>query len=331
MIDLLASEPQFLDHLSPVWRALEEPGAFMVMGPGEVDNPRETERMLAYAAERGIAAVRAAGGDRPILVASYGDVKQARRLGRTRIAFLEHGIGQSYVGLRHGSYAGGPDRDDVGLFLVPNEHAASRWRDAYPGASVQVVGSPKLDTLPAGPDASAPPVVAVAHHWACTLVAETMPAFAWFRTAYPALAKRYAVLGHGHPRIFPALARAYRQLGVEPVEDFTEVCRRAHVLIADNTSALYEFASTGRPVVVLNPPWYRRSVEHGLRFWEAATVGSQVDEPAQLLATVETALEDPDSAARERALDIVYAHRTGAAERAARAIIDWLAPIAVAA
>ena len=44
-----------------------------------------------------------------------------------------------------------------------------------------------------------------------------------------------------------------------------------------------------------------------------------------LTAVVERALEDPPEAqeARERALELVYAHRSGAAERAAKVLVDW--------
>jgi hypothetical protein len=44
-----------------------------------------------------------------------------------------------------------------------------------------------------------------------------------------------------------------------------------------------------------------------------------------MLAAVRRALADPPAqqAARERALDLVYAYRTGAAERAAAVLVDW--------
>ena len=60
------------------------------------------------------------------------------------------------------------------------------------------------------------------------------------------------------------------------MRDFDEVMERSTLYICDNSSTLYEFASTGRPVVVLNAPWFRRDIEHGLRFWEHADVGVSV-------------------------------------------------------
>jgi hypothetical protein len=96
------------------------------------------------------------------------------------------------------------------------------------------------------------------------------------------------------------------------------------VLVFDNTSVGYEFAATGRPVVVLDPPWYRPSVAHGLRFWDAANVGIRVADPAALPEAVERALAG-DTAGREQALSIAYAYRHGAAQRAADTITAWLA------
>jgi hypothetical protein len=71
--------------------------------------------------------------------------------------------------------------------------------------------------------------------------------------------------------------------------------------------------------VVLNSTAYRRDVHHGLRFWDAADVGIQVNRPQELAPAVERALAG-DIANREHALDIVYAYRSGAAERAVAAI-----------
>ena len=165
----------------------------------------------------------------------------------------------------------------------------------------------------------------------CTLQPETRGALDHYRAALPALAREFTVLGHGHPRLFmdprAGLAETYRSLGIEVVQSFDEVLERADLFVADNTSALYEFAATGRPVVVMNAPWYRRTVEHGLRFWEFADVGLQVDEPGQLVATVERALRDPKKQRERRAAIVreVYGVAPGtAAQTAATAIASWL-------
>ena len=258
------------------------------------------------------------------LVASYVDVVRARQGGQRRIALMQHGIGQSYDD-RNPAYPGGRDNDDVGLFLVPGETPARRWREAYPRARVEVVGSPRLDDLPARiPDGMT--TVAVSFHWRLGSVPEARHAFDHYRSAIDGLAREFHVIGHGHPRA-TRLPRFYAKHGIEYVADFSEVCRRADVLVFDNTSAGYEFASTGRPVVLMNAPGYRRDVEHGLRFWEASGVGVQVDDSADLTPAVHRALErrDEDVQRRELALDVVYAYRTGAAQRTVDAIMDWAA------
>lgn len=320
-MDMFAGEPQFVDHLSAIWHALPdaERGQFIVL-------PGLQERAL----RRGVqATLQATDPTRPILTASYGDIKKVRRIGRTSIAFIEHGIGQSYAGDRksatHASYAGGTDRGDVGLFLVPNETSAARWRNAYPRASTEVVGCPKLDRLPRRDGGAGPqPVVAVSFHFDCSVSPETRSTFSFYRKTLPDLAAQFTIIGHAHPRAFRQLSRRYARYGIEPIEDFEDICRRADLYVCDNSSTLYEFAATGRPVVVLNGT-YRKHINHGLRFWEASGVGVEVDEPADLLPAVERALLDAEEQqwAREAALRIVYTHRTGAAERAVDALRSW--------
>jgi hypothetical protein len=326
-IDALASERHFVDHLAPVWLAVPDElrGRFLVAD----------RTLVRHAAGRGITALPATRTSDALLVASYGDQKRGRRLGARSFVSMEHGAGQSYGGdrrsARHGSYAGGADRDDTVLFLAPNEQAAARWRVAYPSTPVAVIGSPRVDSLPTR-EPGPVPVVALGFHWPCAIAPEARTAFPHFRTALPALARRFTLLGHGHPRFMGRLSSAYRSAGIEPVESFDDVLRRADLYVCDNSSTLFEFASTGRPVVVLNAPWYRRDVRHGLRFWDAATVGFQVDDPADLASTVERALGDPPEqrAERELVMSSVYARPEGGAARAAAdAITSWLAGAAM--
>jgi hypothetical protein len=316
-LDFLVSEPHFADHLYPVWRALKDPGDFILTHELVSTKIRRWEGWTAAINDT----------SRPVVVASYGDHKRARRQGRTRIARLEHGAGQSYIVPRlSGSYAGGPDAHDIGLFMVPNEYSAAKWREAYPEARVEIVGCPKLDSLPRK-DPAEPLTVCISFHWDCHLVPETVSAFETFRSALEPLNAAYNLIGHGHPRAWtgpPSLEKRYRRAGIESVRDFDEVCRRADLYITDNSSSLYEFAATGRPVVVMNSRSYRREVHHGLRFWDAIP-GVQVARPGALVEAVARALQDPPELrrARKQALAKVYPIRTGAAERAARVLEEW--------
>lgn len=266
------------------------------------------------------------------LVASYVD---AQRLRGAPLVYLEHGAGQTYTGegAGHPSYSGGLSRsgvfDRVRLFVVPSERVALRWRESRPTARVAVVGCPMLDRWHAA-EAPAParPCVAVTFHWNCPLVPETMSAYRHFDRVLPRLvtwcrANGVEIIGHGHPRLWGAIERRWRALSVEPVQHWPDVLDRATLLIGDNTSALYEFASLDRPVVVLNAPWYRRDVEHGLRFWSHVP-GLEVDDPDDLIGTVEQHLRDRrlGSARRAAATAATYAAVDGrAAARAAAAIM----------
>lgn len=340
VIDFLAFEPQFLDHIAPVWDALD---------PDRRGYFRVDSSLVDRAAARGIAATpvnalqtridsvrpKANPGDGPTaFVSSIGDTLVGRRLGYRRFVFMEHGAGQAYtekVALpNHPSYAGGRDREDTIAFLVPNDYSANLWRRSYPNARVEIVGCPKLDTLPARriDPISPSPVVAISFHWPAFIAPEAGTAFGYYRDELPVLARAFSTIGHAHPKADwgRRMASKYKEAGIPFVADFDDVCRQADVYVCDNSSTIFEFAATGRPVVVLNSPEYRRSVNHGLRFWDAAHVGVNVERASDLISAVARALDDaPDlQAAREDALRIVYAHRSGAAERAARVIEDLI-------
>lgn len=329
MLDFFATEPHFADHLKPVWDALPRKarGQFVTQRP-----------LVDHVRAMGLPGEATADIDptHPCLVASFGDLRRARKLGYRRFAYLEHGAGQSYAGdpdtAHRTGYAGGRDHEDVELFLVPGEYPAERWRRAYPYATVAVVGSAKVDALPRLQHDQG--IVAVGFHWQCGVAPETRTAFGYYRPVLYDLSQRFKVIGHGHPRGAtnePFWPQAYKRLRIEYVPTFAEVCRRASVYVCDNSSTLFEFAATGRPVVVLNAPFYRKSVRHGGRFWDWATVGPQVDDPQSLGNAVDlaqTLREGPGAKERERVVDLVYAHRGDAAARTVAAITAWLQPVA---
>lgn len=335
MIDAIASEPQFLDHLAPIWTRISGSArGRLLVEPGLVARARwrgiDDAEPLDVDALRQTPQVGPRRDGPPALVASIGDIKIGRRLGYGPFAFVEHGAGQGYD-TRSGSaasYAGGPDRDDNELFICPNEYSADRWRRSYPSARVAVVGSTRLDELPARSPGPAP-VVAVSFHgdWPHG-VPYGGNALTEFLPGLPALASRYSTIGHAHPgkRWGERMARTFDRVGIEFVPEFDAVCERADVYVCDNSSTLWEFASTGRPVVVMNARHWHRGGGPGLRFWDAAHVGVNVDRPDELVPAVARALKHrpEDVAAREDALEYVYAYRHGAAERAAAAVVDWL-------
>lgn len=331
-LDAYARETHHAEHIVPVWRALPASmrGSFF-MPPSVADElaPLHIEHVEARNIDK---------GDTPVLVSASGAMQEARRRGRKNIAIMEHGAGQSFggdpisfsgqVALNNSSYAGGANRF-ASLFLHPGPHPAARDAARYPKARVEVVGCPKLDVLPhREPDGI--PTIAFSFHWDTFLSPETRSTFIYYREQLAEYVRRSSksgvrFIGHGHPRLYDRIAPWYEKHGIMPVKYFTDVCRMADVYACDGMSTLYEFAATGRPVVVLNAPFYREEVEHGLRFWSAACVGENVWESYDLGAACNRALASPDETLKKReyALDLVYAYRSGAAERAAAVLESW--------
>lgn len=335
MIDAYASLRHYQEHLAPVWAAL--PAELR----GTMWSPSRTEPW-------GTPLGPARNTARLVLVASARD---AQAMAPSPLVYLEHGAGQTYTGDPRAeadtAYAGGRGHERVRLFLCPNQVVADRWQAAYARTRVAVVGCPKLDRWHLreqqqehdqhqddeherggrhGGDRTHRPVVAVTFHWDCGLVPETRSAWRHYDRSLPALAAdpRWELLGHGHPRLWATIRRRWEQLAVPHTGELAEVLDRADVLVGDNSSALYEFASLGRPVVCINMPGYRRHVEHGLRFWTHPP-GLQADTPTQLPEVLARAIEDPPAARamRARAVARAYAHTDGrAAERAAAAIME---------
>lgn len=322
-VDFVASEQHWLEHLAPVWQQLQHRGRFYT--PDHLAPQARRLGVKRYP----LPAQLPSGG--PVVVASYGDLRRVAKADRYLVLF-EHGAGFSFS-RPHPSYAGGLRwRCLVSLFACPNEYVAARNRAAYPEAMVEVVGSPKMDAVFTSPQrpAGTPPVVAVGFHWDCKVAPETRWAYPHYSGAMGALCDTYQVLAHAHPRCPASLRQELEAAGAEWVPDWQQVLERADIYLNDSSSTLYEFAATGRPVVVLNAPWYRRDVQHGLRFWEHADVGVQVDDPFDLLDAVDLALRDlpAQRKLRSKAVRDVYPVRDGtSAAQAAALLDDWPATL----
>jgi CDP-Glycerol:Poly(glycerophosphate) glycerophosphotransferase len=259
------------------------------------------------------------GRQNPVIVAGYRDMRWAKP---RPVIFIEHGAGQTYGG-RTPAHPGGRNRDNVALFICPSGRVVGMNKARYPHIPAIAVGSPVMDRFHRYPSKPERGTVAVAFHWNALTAPESRTAFPHFADAIVELAKERTVIGHGHPRIARMLRRFYAMHGITWVA-LEDVYRRAEVLVVDNSSVGWEFLSLDRPVVWLNAPWYRRGVEYGLRFWEYADSGVQVDDPADLSFGVAEALLDRNRARRREVVPEVYAYTDGrASERAARAIEEW--------
>lgn len=329
-IDFIAAGSHFAEHLAPVYLALPEShrGQFFVKEKGITASV--AERVKEY----GITPVNAMHmqrGGGPVVVASSTDHSFAN-LRRRPMAYLNHGIGQtarhpngSFV--NNSSYVGTRARRNVALFLCPGPYPAGIMREIYPRAITVEVGAPKMDKWHGYKPHNETPVITCSFHWdAAHIVPEFGSAWREFIDVFCNL-KGYQLYGHAHPRIAGLLKGEFEQRGVKFLEHFDEVLKVSDLYINENSSTLYEFASTGRPVVVLNPSFFRRNVWHGLRFWDAAHVGINCDHPGDLQKAVELALSDSSEqqAARHNAVNQVYSYTDGCASvRAAQALVRYL-------
>lgn len=249
--------------------------------------------------------------DAVLVAAAYRDLIRQRRHWRARV-LVEHGVGQSYRGggrgRTHHAYSNG-NRDPYDLLLSPGPAC----RDA---AAREVVD---VGLLPRAWRAVVPDLVAFAWHWPCHVSPEAGTA----RHAYRHVLDQrdrvcdLDVLQHKHPRWL-------RSPGDWP--DTTNlVVERAAVLVADNTSLMFELAAYDVPIVVVNDPSWRRTVEHGKRFWEWADVGEQVNHPVELWPVTERALVlDPQRERRREVASLAYAAVPDSASSAVDAILGLL-------
>lgn len=327
-IDFLASQAHYLDHIAPIWDALPSTsrGTFWVPNP-LLDHARQQLKhdLCLFGYESNLDTF----GMNPILVAGYGDMMHAHAISPERkIIMMEHGIGHSFG---TAPYPNGPGkRDWVSLFLPPNQYTADKIRSVR-GTPCKVIGTPKLDWVPGAisPQQSPhnPPTIAVGFHHGTPRrpIPEAGSAFEHYRDVLPELNKRYRLLSYSHPLSEAVHRPVYENLGIPHTSDFKRVMLEADVCINDLSSVLYEFLTTGKPVVVLNAPWFRRDRHFGIRFWDYSDVGINVERPEDLFNAVDRTLAEYSTMRlpeRMKVIEDLYPYLGCAAGRAVKVLLE---------
>lgn len=315
MIDFHATTRHYAAHLAPVWDALpeEERGTFYAP-EGIAPYRPDTEDVPAH--ERTEPENRTLRHSKILVASAWRDLR--RHVGRgPKTVLMEHGAGQTYQGW-HPGYAGGDARENLTMYLVPAERCLIRLPKRTIGV---VVGSPWLDNWLDVKPASRK--YGVTTHWHCGVHPETIGCLDEYLPALIPYAED--LIGHTHPRAAKTWPAKYRTAGIEYQPDYRTFALQASVLIADNTSAIYEFAAMGRPVIVLNGRNYRRNVNHGLRFWDLIP-GREVNTPDEIESAI-TDIEAHRELWQERSDNIAAQVYDGlldgyAAERAAASILS---------
>jgi len=313
-VNFYAQAVQYIDHMIPVWQALPEEyrGIFYI-------NPDCAER--AKAAH--IPVVHTMPRPGLTLVAAYDDYMQT--VGP--VIWMDHGIGNTY-GNDNPYYAGGPGKDRVVLFLNPHQMIQNKNAATYPKAKQVIVGTPKLDNVePNIPMKKDKKTVCLSFHWNCEVAPETRSAFPHYESILHTLAASddFNLIFHGHPREDKHWDEVCAKYKITRVKNLKDVFEQADVYICDNSSTIYEFAATGRPVIVLNAPWYRKGMRLGIRFWDYIP-GPQVDDPKDLYKTILKMLKDPTDwqDMRNKIVRTLYPLRGQAAQKAADTIVSYI-------
>lgn len=324
-LNFVASESHFIDHLLPIWEALPEENRGKFLCAPEVESYGLSSGVDVKVFQSTTDLLGKLRKSQFVLVASQRDYTNVKKV-PGRIFYSEHGAGQTY-GIRHVSYAGGPGRQRVSLFLVPGPHPAAKNRESYPRSKVVEVGSPRLDRWLGYKTDNKVPVVVVSFHWRCLFCPEAGTAWDEFKRSLHLLrdCPDFKLFGHAHPRMMIEAAREYEMLRIPVIESFEEVMARADCYVCDNSSTLFEFAFTDRPVVLMNSRYYRPNANFGLRFWECASVGVECNQPENIVLCVQEALKDSKEtkARRREAIRRVYTITDGTStEKAVKALLE---------
>lgn len=334
-IDFMTSQRHFLDHLLPIAKAIGpylgnfyvtsdifDYAALIKAVPNVVSIPRNNN--ISYLVP---------AGDDAVVFAASGDAQKwyngERGKHRTKI-MMEHGVGITF---KEASYAGGRGiRDKIDFFLCPNEYIKEKISVTQSKSIQAVIGTPKLDDWKDAFEKYETNIyrkfkVVISFHWDCEVAPEAGNAFWHYRKMLGHLAKsnHFTIAGHGHPRIIDKLEKFYDECGIPTLQSFDHVMTLADIYVNDSSSTAYEFCVTGKPVVLMNAPWFRKNVHHGIRFWDYTNIGPQVDDPFELEDKIVEGFQKQFEyrAARREMIKDLYPYLGGSAEQAAGILIHY--------
>jgi ADP-heptose:LPS heptosyltransferase len=300
MLAFFANTKHYIDHLESIYKAVDTPKAFII--PNSLKNYGQSKGLtdlIIFKSNSEFKSIfkrmyRKNKRNIKWVVVSYGNAKVVGQVAEY-VILLEHGAGQSYKS-KTASWARGKSSliKNVQLFLATNQHCHEAFISHNKGIKSEIVGCPKLDRYleESKPYDKKEPKICFSWHWESRDVPETRGSFFYWRDKVAELAENYKIAIHGHPRIQNQTKRFAKLNGIEFIPDFEDVIKTCDIYVCDNSSTLFEFAAMDKPVVVLNPPWYRKEVEHGLRFWEYADIGVQCDSPDMIAECIDKATRD---------------------------------------
>ena len=329
-VDFLARKAYYLDHLAPVWNAMPaEMRGTLYLTTESIDYAKRIlikPHITEYIEEQEC-------GHNPILTAAYGDAVRAAEFDEGRpVILMEHGVGLTFG---KPVYADGyGQRYKLAMFPVPNQHTLDKCMQELRSKPHPIIGVPKLDKwageFKQAHPMPAKPTIAIAFHHGDknSRPGETGSAWEHYTDILPELAKRYKLILHAHPIMDFELLKFYNEkmAQVEFVSDFQEVMRQADIYINDCSSTLYEFCVTGKPVIILNAPWFDKKSNWGIRFWEYTDIGIQVDDPGTLIQAIDETIQNPEACqqARRRAVEDLFPYLGTSADRAVSEIKNFL-------
>lgn len=255
--------------------------------------------------------------DDVVLVASYRDVL---RFPDNPKIYVEHGAGQTYNGAPvatpqpgYSDAASVERHQNVIGYLCPSVTVAERWIAAGVDPEiVRVVGCPAISRFVGSPRQR---MAAITFHFPAQIgVPECGTAWYEWQDHLPALvhtlrSEGWTVVGHEHPRWNGELAPWWTRLGVMEVSRDV-ILSHAGLLVADNTSLMYEAAACGASVIAMNSARWRKDVEHGLRFWSHVP-GNEMDD----LSDLDWCLDELELTGEEQRIEAVR-HAYGPGNRA---------------